>query len=187
MPAVGPPAADWLDREQSRESGDLFGPAVGLADCRLSFGAAVMRISRFRFSATSSRIITGYSWTPSPRSSYHYAMPERYGFWGYMQIINCTRAVTCGSPRFCVAEGPQCADAFVSRCQARRRVWWQCRAGVVVGSKGIGRLIGCLVAQCPKFGICSVGVFRAALELRRFAQRWGFHSLGMGGVLCEVR
>ena len=46
---------------------------------------------------------------------------------------------------------------------------------------------GCLVAQCPKFGICSVGVFRAALELRRFAQRWGSQSLGMGGVLCEVR
>ena len=46
---------------------------------------------------------------------------------------------------------------------------------------------GCLVAQCPKFGICSVGVFRAALELRRFAQRRGFQSLGMGGVLCKGR
>ena len=56
-------------------------------------------------------------------------------------------------------------------------------AGVVVGSKGIGRIIGCLVAQCPKFGICSGSVFRAALELRRFAQRRGFQSLAMGGVI----
>ena len=67
MPAVGPPAADLLDREQSRESGDLFGPAVGLADCRLSLGAAVMRISRFCFSATSSRIIADYFGARGPR------------------------------------------------------------------------------------------------------------------------
>ena len=70
-----------------------------------------------------------------------------------------------------VADGPQHVAAVASRCQARRRVWWQCRAGVVVGSKGIGRLIGCLVAQCPKLGICSVG---EAIRLFRLAKRFAF-------------
>ena len=75
---------------------------------------------------------------------------------------------------------------FGGGCEARRRVQCQRRAvvaGVVAGSKGIGRLIGCLVAQCPKFGICSVSVFRAALELRRFAQRRGSQALAMGGII----
>ena len=44
---------------------------------------------------------------------------------------------------------------------------WPVWSSAATKKKCIGLLIGCLVAQCPKFGICSVGVFRAALELRR--------------------
>ena len=44
-------------------------------------------------------------------------------------------------------------------------------AGVVEGSKGIGRIIGCLVAQCPKLGTCSVG---EAIRLLRLAKRFAF-------------
>ena len=80
--------------------------------------------------------------------------------------------------------GPGCEARRRVRCLTQRRA---VVAGVVDDSKGIGRFIGCLVAQCPKFGICPVSVFRAALELRRFAQRWGSQALAMGGVFCDVR
>ena len=42
-----------------------------------------------------------------------------------------------------------------------------------------------LVVRLSSSRICSH--FRVALELRRFAQRWGFQALAMGGVVYDFR